>query len=147
MTNNSILTTQWSTVCKRISCSCCSYIFLYCWKSATTRQFINVEFVIFSLPQNFCVEKRLTGFFVICSPIRIWPTVYFLFIYYLFYYYFFFLIRYTLNIIYHYTPPRSRISGGRMEGSANDKWQTEQMRLWRLAKKKTKLPVRYKTTR
>lgn len=38
-------------------------------------------------------------------------------------------------------------SGGRIEGSANDKWKTEQMRLRRLAKKKTythpKLPGPY----
>lgn len=94
------------------------------------------------------------------DPIRIWSTVLYTCIYiiYIFYTYIFFLrlIRYTLRYLISFIiilafksvvawVERGRLGMGREEGetrngkgSANDKWKTEQMRFWRLAKKKKK---------
>lgn len=144
------------------------------WKFATTRQFINGGFYNFPPPLITCSykgtkKKRSTGFFVVYARphkdlVHGFIHTY-IYIIYIFYTYIFFLrlIRYTLRYLISFIiilafksvvawVERDRLGMGREEGetrngkgSANDKWKTEQMRFWRLAKKKkTKLPVPYK---
>lgn len=94
------------------------------WKSATTRQFINnAGIAIFPAHETFARgEKKKVDRRFCCTPPQphkdLAQGCYFFYLY-------FSLVRYTLNIIYHYTPC-SRGSAG--VGSANDKWKTEQMR-------------------